>query len=140
MRRVATLTLLAVLTVCVSARAAVEWQRNYKAALQKAKSENKLVMLDIYAEWCGPCKMLDKNTFSNKDVEARLSNEFIAVKIDLDKSPEAMELAKKFDVNAIPHIVFLDADGKKLSDIVGYIPPDEFLKELDSAAKKAAKK
>jgi thiol:disulfide interchange protein len=140
MRRVATLILLGVLTVCASARAAVEWQRNYKSALQKAKSENKLVMVDIYAEWCGPCKFLDKNTFSAKEVMAKLSNGFIAVKIDLDKSPEAMELAKKFSVNAIPHIVFLDPDGKQLSDIVGYVPPDQFLKELDGATKKAAKK
>jgi thiol:disulfide interchange protein len=140
MRRIAILILVAVLGVCVSARAAVEWQRNYKAALQKAKSENKLVMLDIYAEWCGPCKILDKNTFSNKDVEARLSKEFVAVKIDLDRSPEARELAKKFSVDAIPHIVFLDADGKRLSDIVGYVPPDQFLKELDGVTKKAAKK
>jgi thiol:disulfide interchange protein len=140
MRRVTTLTLLAVLTVCVSARAAVEWERNYKAALQKARNENKLVMVDMYAAWCGPCRLLDKNTFSNKDVEAKLSNGFIAVKIDLDKSPEAPELARKFAVNAIPHIVFLDADGKRLSDIVGYVPPDDFLKELDGATKKAAKK
>jgi thiol:disulfide interchange protein len=140
MRRITTLILLAVLTVCVSARAAVEWERNYKAALQKAKSENKLVMVDIYAVWCGPCRFLDRNTFSNKDVEARLSNGFIAVKIDLDKSPEATELARKFSVNAIPHIVFLDSDGKRLSDIVGYVPPDEFLKELDGVTKKAAKK
>jgi len=140
MRRATTLILLTVLTVCASARAALEWQSSYKAALQKAKSENKLVMVDIYAAWCGPCKILDKNTFANKDVVAKLSNSFIAVKIDIDKSPEAVELGRKFDVNAIPHIVFLDAAGKKLSEIVGYVPPDEFLKELDSVTKKAAKK
>ena len=140
MRRSTTLVVLTVLSICVSAQAAVEWGRNYKAALQKAKSENKLVMVDMYADWCGPCRILDKNTFGNKDVMTRLSNDFVAVKIDLDKSPEARELAKKFSVDAIPHIVFLDADGKRLSDIVGYVPPDQFLKELDGVTKKAAKK
>ena len=140
MRRFIVWMLIMGLTLCASARAAVEWGRSYRAGLEKAKTEKKLVMIDLYADWCGPCKILDKNTFGNKDVEARLSNQFDTVKIDLDKSPEAKELAKKFDVNAIPHVIFLDADGRRLSDIVGYVPPDEFLKEMDGVVKKAARK
>lgn len=140
MRKLFMVSILGLLMFGISALAAVDWEHSYKAALEKAKKDNKLVMIDLYADWCGPCRLLDKNTFGNKDVQTRLSNGFIAVKIDLERSKETTELARKFGANAIPHVVFLDSDGKKLSDIIGYVPPDEFLTELDTVAKKAAKK
>jgi thioredoxin 1 len=140
MKRFITETVLSLLVLTASASAAVNWENNYEAALQKAKKESKLVMVDLYADWCGPCRLLDKNTFGNKDVEGRLSKEFIAVKIDLDRSKEAEGLAKKFGANAIPHVIFVDSDGKKISDIIGYVAANEFLKQLDGVAEKAKKK
>ena len=140
MNKLVVVTFVAFLALAAAANAAVNWEYNYKAALAKAKREKKLVMVDMYADWCGPCKLLDKNTFSNKDVETKLSNDFVAVKIDLEKSKEAQELARQFGADEIPHIIFVGPDGKKLSDHIGYVTADEFLKQLEIVRGKATKK
>ncbi len=140
MKKLISTMVIGCLTLGISALAAVDWQDNYSAGLAKAKKEKKLVMVDLSAPWCLPCKQLDKDTFSNRDVAARLSNDFITVKLDFEKTLNDAELSKQFATDMIPYIVFLDADGKKLSEFVGFLAPEDFLKELDKASQKAAKK
>jgi thiol:disulfide interchange protein len=139
MKKVIIPLLVGCLALSISAVAAVDWQNSYAAALARAKKEKKLVMVDIYATWCLPCKQLEKETFANKDVEARLSNQVISVKLDLEKILDNAELAKQFARDTIPYVVFLDSDGKKLSEFVGFLTADEFLKELDKTHEKATK-
>jgi thiol:disulfide interchange protein len=139
MKKVTIPLLVGCLALSISAVAAVDWQNSYAAALARAKKEKKLVMVDIYATWCLPCKQLEKETFANKDVEARLSNQVISVKLDLEKILDNAELAKQFARDTIPYVVFLDSDGKKLSEFVGFLTADEFLKELDKTHEKATK-
>ena len=139
MKKVTIPLLVGCLALSISAMAAVDWQNSYATALARAKKEKKLVMVDIYATWCLPCKQLEKETFANKDVEARLSNQVISVKLDLEKILDNAELAKQFARDTIPYVVFLDSDGKKLSEFVGFLTADEFLKELDKTHEKATK-
>jgi len=139
---VSVLTILTLLTVLTlpCAYAAVDWAQDYKSASVRAAKEKKLLMVDLYADWCGPCRMLDKTTFSNADVQAALSRDFIAVKVNIESTKENRDLATRLDTRAIPHVVFFDSDGKKLSHLVGYYPPDQFLDELRRVTKQAAKK
>jgi thiol:disulfide interchange protein len=97
-------------------------------------------MVDLYADWCGPCKLLDRLTFSNADVQAALSKDFVAVKVNIETSKENRDLAIQLNTAAIPHIVFFDSNGKKLSEIVGFVPADQFRDELRKATETAAKK
>jgi thiol:disulfide interchange protein len=128
------------LALGVCAYAAVDWAKDYKSALEQAGKQKKLLMVDLYADWCGPCKMLDRLTFSNADVQAALSRDFVSVKVNIEGSNENRDLAAQFNTEAIPHIIFLDSSGKKLSDIVGFYPADQFLDELRKVTEKAAKK
>jgi thiol:disulfide interchange protein len=140
MTRVVTTISIGLLALAVGAYAAVDWAQDYKSATARAAKEKKLLMVDLYADWCGPCRMLDKTTFRNADVQAALSRDFIAVKVNIESNSENRALASKLDTRAIPHIVFFDSDGKKLSDLIGYYSPDQFLDELRKVAKQAAKK
>ena len=140
MKRVVTIASTGLLAFAIAAHAAVDWAQDYKSALARAAKEKKLVMMDLYADWCGPCRMLDKTTFANSDVQAALSNGFVAVKINIEANRENQELASRFGTSAIPHIVFVDPAGKKVSEIIGYYPPDEFRDELRKVTEKAAKK
>jgi thioredoxin-related protein len=136
------ITVAAVLFLALGMRvfAAVDWGHDYDAALEKAKKDNKLVIVDLYTDWCGWCKRLDKDTYSNKDVEARLTRDFVAVKLNPEQSPKGAQLARQFGTTGFPHIVFVNADGKRVYEIGGYLPPDQFLKELDKVGEQAAKK
>ena len=128
------------LVLAVGVYAAVDWAQDYKSALARAAKEKKMVMVDLYADWCGPCRLLDKTTFSNADVQAALAKDFVPVKINIEANAENRDLAARFDTGAIPHIVFLDSDGKKVADLLGYYPPDEFRDELRKVIEKVAKK
>jgi thioredoxin len=104
----------------------------YEKALEKAKSEKKLVMIDFYADWCGPCKLMDRDTFSKEDVTKFLKEKTIAVKIDVDKNKD---LAKQYKINAIPCLVFIDAEGKEVERILGFRPAEKFLEEAGKIVK-----
>jgi thiol-disulfide isomerase/thioredoxin len=90
----------------------------FAEALAKAKSENKMVFMDCYTSWCGPCKMLAKNVFPQKEVGDVFNKQFVNFKIDCEKG-EGPEIAKKYGVNAYPTMLFLDGEGKVVHKIVG---------------------
>jgi thiol:disulfide interchange protein len=140
MKRFITLTVLGFLTFSTGLFAEVEWGHDYDTALETAKKDKKLVMVDLYTDWCGWCKKLDKDTYSDKDVEAKLTKDFVAVKVNPEKSQRDAKLSHDFGTTGYPHIVFVDADGKKVSEIDGYLPATQFLEQLNKISEKATKK
>jgi thiol:disulfide interchange protein len=140
MKRLVTITIVGFLAISAGAFAAVDWGRDYDVALATAKKDKKLVMVDLYTDWCGWCKKLDKDTYSDKDVEAKLAKDFVAVKVNPEKSQRDAKLSRDFGTTGYPHIVFVDADGKKVSDIDGYLPAVQFLERLNKISEKATKK
>lgn len=79
----------------------------YKEALAAAKAEKKLVFIDFYTSWCGPCKMMMKNIFPLKEVGNYLNSKFVCIKIDAEKG-EGPELAKRYQVKAYPTFVAIN--------------------------------
>jgi len=127
-------------TLCLLACGAwakeIDWQKNYDSALVKAKNDGKLVLVDIYTDWCGWCKKLDRDTYSDKDVQAKLAKDFISVKVNPEKSDAGAKLAQQFGVRGFPFIGFVGADGKLVTQISGYLPAAEFLKKLEQVTAK----
>lgn len=136
MRRFWTILIVSALAVTAFADA-VKWQTDYNAALALAKKEKKIVMVDVYTDWCGWCKRLDKDVYANPDIQTKLSKSFVSVKVNPEKSRQGMELARNFGTRGYPHIVFLDGEGKKIGEIGGYLPVDQFGKQLDAIASKS---
>lgn len=135
-----TLTILSALILAASAWADnLGWERDYDHALEKAKKDKKLVMVDIYTDWCGWCKKLDKDVYKNAQVEEKLAKDFIAAKINPETGPNNAKLARQFGTRGYPHIVFTDAAGTKLAEIRGYVAADVFLKQLEQLTAKPAK-
>ncbi|NNC84704.1 MAG: DUF255 domain-containing protein [Bacteroidia bacterium] len=84
----------------------------------KAKAENKLIFLDAYASWCGPCKHMAKNIFTQEEVAAFYNRNFINAKIDMEKG-EGVEIAKKYNVKSYPTFLFIDGDGSVMHQACG---------------------
>ncbi len=132
--------ILVMLAMAFNARAdGVNWERNFDQALQKAKAGTKLVMVDIYTDWCGWCKKLDRDVYTNAQVEEKLAKDFVSAKINPEKDSNNAQLARQFGTRGYPHIVFADADGKKVAEIRGYVAPADFLKQLEQLTTKSAK-
>ena len=90
----------------------------YKEALAAAKVEKKLVFIDFYTSWCGPCKMMMKNIFPLKEVGNYLNSKFVCIKIDAEKG-EGPELAKRYQVKAYPTFVAINPAEEILMTKVG---------------------
>lgn len=84
----------------------------------KAVKEKKVIFLDAYTSWCGPCKKMASEVFTNNEVADYFNANFINAKIDMEKG-EGPELAKLYKVKAYPTLLFIDAQGKIVSTKVG---------------------
>lgn len=96
----------------------------WEEALAKAKEEEKVIFMDAYASWCGPCKMMSARVFPNKEVGDYFNEHFINVKIDMEKG-EGPQLSQRYGVRAYPTLFFIDANGKVVGKNVGYLKPEQ---------------
>ena len=99
---------------------------SWSEVLATAKKENKIIFLDIYAIWCGNCKKLKKNTFSDKNAGTYFNRRFINVSLDGEKGDGEM-LVKKYAVESYPILMFLDGDGKIIKQAGGYQNTEELI-------------
>ncbi len=99
-------------------------------AKKAAKKEKKIIFIDAYAAWCGPCKMLDKNTFSDQSVGTYFNDKFINLKIDCEKHADGPEVMRTYGVSAYPTLLWVDAEGKLVKKEVGYKSPEQLLRAV----------
>ncbi|HJU84562.1 MAG TPA: thioredoxin fold domain-containing protein [Holophagaceae bacterium] len=117
------------------AQAPVKWEENLDAALVRAKAEHKAVFLDLWAEWCGPCQKLKKDTFPSAQGAAALAK-VVATSVmvetrDRTPNPHGMALAERFQLEAFPTLLMVDENGKELRRHVGYLAPAEFARFVE---------
>lgn len=98
-------------------------------ALRKAAINKQLIFIDIYATWCGPCKELDAQVFSQAKVGDFINSKFIPLKID-GESEDGKVFLKKYGVNAYPTLLVLDSTGKEITRIVGFLTADQLIEKL----------
>ena len=141
------IALLFILTVALifvfsldSFSAGKEWGK-FDEGIARAKKENKVMLVDFYADWCHWCKVMDEKTFKNKDVAKKLAADFVTVRLNAEDANETatyknktytnVELTRAFGVTGFPTIAFLDAKGEPITLIPGYVPPETFLQILN---------
>jgi thiol:disulfide interchange protein DsbD len=103
------------------------WTPYDEQRIAAARASGKPVVIDFYADWCMPCKELDRETFSDRRVAAELDR-FVRLKADLTKPENA--LAKQYAIVGVPTLVFLDGTGKEVTGarLTGFEPPDAFVR------------
>jgi thioredoxin-related protein len=107
----------------------------FTEALEKAQKENKLIFMDAYAEWCGPCKKMAATVFKDEKVGKFFNDNFVNVKMDMEKG-EGPGLSRKFDVSAYPTLLFINGKGDLVHKGVGGLPADQFMNLARAASGK----
>jgi len=114
----------------------IQWESYSPDKLQQAKASGTPVILDFYADWCVPCLELERVTFTDSRVIEATSH-YKKIKVDLTRyeSERSTELREKFEVMGVPTIVFLDENGKEVTDarVVGFLDPESFLEKTKNA-------
>ena len=112
------LLMLATWTTDVQAQGIEFFHGTFAEAQQKAEKEGKLIFMDAYTTWCGPCRMMAKNAFPNPEVGAYFNKHFVNLKMDMEKG-EGRTLGRKYRVVAYPSLFFLKPDGSVAHRAVG---------------------
>lgn len=141
------LLILAFLSTGIVSAQKINWM-TMNEALEAQKKEPKKILMDVYTTWCGPCKLMDKNTFGNKKVIEFVNEHYYAVKFNAEGTEEITyqdftytnpnyqpgrrgRNATHFFADALrlqgyPSIVFFKADGELIQSVPGYKSPQEF--------------
>ncbi len=111
---------------------------NLATALAKAKQEDKLLFVDMYASWCGPCKYMSEKVFTQKKVGDYFNSTFVNAKFDVEKG-EGVTMARRYGVDAYPTFLLLDGDGRLVGKLVGGSDADDFIAKIKKLAANARK-
>ena len=103
--------------------AGIRWY-GYDEGIARAKKENKKVFLYFWADWCGYCEKMEKETLAKPDVISFLNDKFIPIKVNSDAE---QRLAAQYFVRGLPTTWFLGKNGEKISNLPGYVSSDMFL-------------
>jgi thioredoxin-related protein len=126
--------------------AAPAW-RAWDEGLKEAARLKRPVLVDVYTDWCGWCKRMDRDVYARADVRDYLARRFVVVKLNAEsparvrwegREMTSRALASRLGVTGYPNTTFLDAAGRKLGSVPGYVPAPKFLQVLRSVAEDQA--
>lgn len=145
MKKILLLAIFGIASITAQAQK-VNWM-TFNEALEAQKENPKKILIDAYTIWCGPCKMLDKNTFQNADVADYLNEHYYAVKFNAEGNETVTykekefnnpnyqagksgrnsqhELSQAFGIGAYPTILFMDEKGDLITPLPGYKTPQQ---------------
>jgi thioredoxin len=104
------------------------WLKDFQLAQNAAKAGNKLILVDFWATWCGPCKKMDAEVWSTEEAQ-KLKLNFIPLKIDIDNEKA---LAAEYGIRSIPNLILMDYKGRVINSYVGYSSKSDLLKFIES--------
>ncbi|NJC27553.1 thioredoxin family protein [Neolewinella antarctica] len=139
MTHLARTSLLFTLLLCTCVRAQAQgidfFSGTWAEALEKAATEDKLIFVDAYAEWCGPCKRMAADVFPAAEVGDYYNGNFISVKMDMEKV-ESEEFRQNHSARAYPTLLFINAENEVVHKVVGARSKDGLIQEGGNALNK----
>jgi thioredoxin-like negative regulator of GroEL len=114
----------------------LQWETDFGRAMEQAREENKPVLVDFWAEWCGWCHRLDRTTYADPVVGA-MGREFVAVRVNTEGDPRDVKVAERYGVINLPTILFLSPRGRQVLRVKGFQGPGRFPQTMERAMETA---
>ncbi len=106
----------------------IEFKKStYEEALKEAQKTGKLIFIDAYTDWCGPCKKMAATSFMDEEVAKLYNSKFINMKVEMEKSADGPMIAQKYSVRAYPSLLYINGDGKVVKYSVGYQTAEQLI-------------
>lgn len=136
------------LSISTKAQDQIKWLKFEEAIAANAQSP-KMLLVDVYTDWCGWCKKMDKDTFTDPKVIAHINSNFYAVKMNAEDTKRTFEfmgkeyteatMAATMRVRSYPNFVIIEPKLQNIAQLPGYRGPDAFLAGLTELIEKAFK-
>ncbi|MDA1269356.1 MAG: thioredoxin family protein [Bacteroidetes bacterium] len=133
----------------VQAQEQIQWMK-FEEAIAANANQPKMILVDVYTDWCGWCKKMDKDTFTDPQVIAHFQKNFYAVKLNAEDTKRSFsfmgktfteaQMAASMRVNAYPNFVVIEPGLQNIAQLPGYREPAAFLAGLADLIDKAFKK
>ena len=101
-----------------------------------AKESGKIIFIDCYTDWCGPCKRMAKTAFKDKEVGELFNKSFINLKIEMEKNPDGKEISRMYKIRAYPTLLMINAEGVLVKKSVGSQSSGDLLQLANNVLKK----
>lgn len=120
------------LLLCATAQAADGvWMTDFEAARKRAEELQRPMLIHFGADWCGPCRQMERNVLHTPRVTEQIRSNVVAVIVNVDRQPK---LAARFGVTSLPTDLFIEPDGKRLMQSTGYRPASEYASSIARAS------
>lgn len=97
---------------------AIRWFKDLKQGLRAAEESGRPVLIDFWADWCAPCRLMDAHVYTDAAVAKAIAGRVVAVRLNLDMQPE---MVRRYGVTTVPHLVVTNAAGTRLLDRRGFL-------------------
>lgn len=110
------------------------WIQSYEQALNEAQRGGKLVLAYLYTDWCGYCKKMEAETFTDQTIVDEMSDNYVWLKLNAETDEEGRRLQERFNITGYPGLLLLDGEGEEMGRISGFVPPGAFRERVATAA------
>jgi tetratricopeptide (TPR) repeat protein len=112
----------------------IKWERDYATAIQRAQSEKKLVIADMFTDWCVLCKKMDAETYADPQLIKDIGNRYVWLKLNTETEEDGKRLQQDFAILTYPTTLVLDSQGEEMDRIGRFLPAAEFTQTVQSFA------
>jgi TolA-binding protein len=110
----------------------ITWERDYEKAIERARSEKKLIIADMFTDWCELCKKMDAETFAEPQLIKQMADKYVWLKLNTETEEDGERLQKEFAILTYPTILVLDDQGDEVDRIGRFLPSPEFRQTVES--------
>ncbi len=110
----------------------ITWERDYGKAIERAQAEKKLIIADMFTDWCALCKQMDAETFADPKLIQNMSDKYVWLKLNTETEEEGKRLQKEFAILTYPTILVLDGQGEEQDRIDRFLAAAQFMERVRS--------
>lgn len=109
----------------------LSWQGSVDVAMERAQAKNQYILVDLYADWCGWCKVLEREVFT-APAFADFAADKVLLRVDVEDGGEGSRLQSRYEVRSLPTMLILDPHGVQVGSVQGYAPTDKYVRSLST--------
>src|SRR6266566_3802611 len=127
------LSAIVIVIMAIPARpSSITWERDYEKAIERAQAEKKLIIADMFTDWCALCKKMDAETFAEPQLIQKMADEYVWLKLNTETEEDGKRLQKDFAILTYPTILVLDGQGEEVDRIDRFLSSPKFRETVQS--------